>query len=557
MAPETYDYIVVGGGSAGSALGGRLSADPGTRVLVLEAGPAEHKWDPIVAMPAALGFPVGNRRYDWCYATEPEPRLNNRRLRQPRGRILGGSSTINGMMYQRGNPADFDQWAAETGDPGWSYAHLLPYFQRHENSLGSDPQGVRGHAGPQLLDRAAADGPLFQAFFAAARQAGHRVCESVNDHEQAGFAPVDRCVYHGRRYSAASAYLYPNRKRANLTVRTGVQVGRVLLDGTRATGVAYSRKTGTEERALGGEVILCGGAIGTPQMLELSGIGAEAVLKRAGIPVVVDLPAVGENLQDHLAIHLQHRCAKPVSLVAMRKKYRWPGAAIQWLFTGTGFGASNQQEANGFLRSDEKQDRPDITLSFAAMAMNSEEGAVVDDHGYQIHMGVLRSEARGSVHIRSANPAVHPTIRVNYLSGEGDRERWLRGIAAARNLLSQPAFAEYEGGEVLPGPAVTEPDDIMNWVARAAQTGLHHACTARMGQGEGSVVDPRDMRVHGLSGLRVVDASVMPVLTNANTYAPVMAIAERAADLIAGNTPLPAAEVPTAAKRDPMTTPTD
>ena len=287
-----------------------------------------------------------------------------------------------------------------------------------------------------------------------------------------------------------------------------------------------------------GEVVLCGGTMGTPHVLQLSGIGPADVLERVGVPVVLDLPAVGENLEDHLAVHMQHRCTKPVSLLAMRKKYRWPGFAAQWLLTGTGPGASNHQEATGFYRSDETQDRPDIMMSFAALAMRSEEGAQVDGHGYQMHVGVMRSEARGSVHLRSANPAVHPAIRCNYLSGASDRDRWVRGIAIARDLLCQPAFAELDGGEVLPGPRVVEPDEVMAWVSRAAQTGLHPSGTARMGRGENSVVDPRDMRVHGITGLRVADASAMPSLTNGNTYAPTMALAEKAADLILGNTPL-------------------
>ena len=557
MAPASYDYVIVGGGSAGSVLANRLSADPGTRVLVLEAGAPEHRWDPIVTMPAALGFTVGNPRYDWCYATEPEPLMRGRRMRQPRGKIVGGSSTINGMMYQRGHPADFDQWADETGDPGWDYAHLLPYFQRHEHLLAPDPDGIRGHAGPQYLERGDTDGPLYDAFFAAARQAGHRVAVSINDHVQEGVAPIDRAIYHGRRLSAARAYLHPIRKRPNLEVRSGIQVGRVVLDGSRATGVAIRAGNGPEETVVGGEIVLCAGAMGTPQVLELSGIGPKAVLEGVGVPVVADLPAVGENLQDHLAVHMQHRCTQPVSLVAMRQKYRWPLIAAQWLVAGSGPGASNHLEANGFFRSEETQDRPDIMISFAALAMRSEEGAQVEGHGYQMHVGVMRSEARGSVHIHSTNPAVHPAIRVNYLSGASDRDRWLRGVAAARTLLAQPAFQEFDGGEVLPGPGVAEPDAVMEWVSRAAQTGLHPACTARMGHGEDSVVDPGDMRVHGLSGLRVVDASVMPSLTNANTYAPTMALAERAADLILGNTTLPAADVPSRPTRPPVVVPTD
>ena len=538
MAATQYDFVIIGGGSAGSALANRLSADPANRVLVLEAGRSDYPWDVFIHMPAALPFPIGNRFYDWKYESEPEPFMNGRRIYHARGKVLGGSSSINGMIFQRGNPMDYERWGADPGMQTWDYAHCLPYFKRMETCLAADiDDPFRGHAGPLGLERGPATSPLFGAFFEAVQQAGYPLTDDVNGYRQEGFAPFDRNIRNGRRLSAARAYLHPVMARQNLEVQTRACVTRILFQGTRAVGVEYTRGR-QRHRVRAGEVVSCGGAINSPQLLQLSGVGNADELRALGVEVVHDLPGVGEHLQDHLEVYIQYACKQPVSVAPyMKLRYR-PWIGFQWLFFRSGPGATNHFEAGGFVRGDDDVAYPNLMFHFLPIAVRYDGSAPASDHGYQVHIGPMYSDARGSVKIKSTDPSAHPALRFNYLSTEQDRREWVEAVTVARDILNQPAFDPFNAGELSPGPSVASDEEILDWVARDAETALHPSCTARMGIDAMSVTDPLTMRVHGTEGLRVVDASVMPYVTNGNIYAPVMMTAEKAADLILGNTPL-------------------
>jgi choline dehydrogenase len=523
-----YDFAIVGGGSAGCVLANRLSEDPSTRVLVLEAGRADWIWDVFIHMPAALPFPIGSRFYDWKYESEPEPHMGGRRVYHARGKVLGGSSSINGMIFQRGNPLDFDKWAGEPGLESWDYAHCLPYFKRMETcTAGADDW--RGGDGPLWLERGPARGPLFDALFAAVQQAGHSLTDDVNGFKQEGFAPFDRNIRRGRRWSAARAYLHPAMKRPNLDVVTGRLASQVVFEGTRAVGVRVG-----DSVARADEVILCGGAINSPQLLQLSGVGNARELEALGIRVVADLPGVGENLQDHLEVYVQHACTQPVSAQPAMKWRNRPLVGARWLLQRSGPGATNHFEAGGFARSNDEVAYPNLMFHFLPLAVRYDGSKPGAEHGYQFHVGPMYADVRGTVKIVSTDPRRHPELRFNYLSTGNDRREWVEAVRCAREILAQPAFAELDGGELSPGPAVDSDEEILDWVARDAETALHPSCTCAMGP----VVDPDSMRVRGVDGVRVVDASVFPYVTNANIYAPTMMVAEKAADLIRGNTPL-------------------
>jgi choline dehydrogenase len=545
MSRDRYDIVIAGGGSAGCVLANRLSADPSTRVLVLEAGRPDWRFDVFIHMPAALAYPIGSRFYDWRYESEPEPFMNGRRIYHARGRVLGGSSSINGMIFQRGNPLDYERWASAPGMGTWDFAHCLPYFRRMEDCLAAAPDDpYRGHGGPLVLERGPATSPLFQAFFRAVQEAGYALTDDVNGYRQEGFAAFDRNIRRGRRISAARAYLHPVMRRRNLDVRTGTFVTRVLFEGKRAIGVEVAGRGGRTERIEGGEVILCGGSLNTPQLLQLSGVGNASEVSALGIPVVADLSGVGENLQDHLEVYIQHRCTKPVSMQPALARWRRPWIGFQWLFLRRGPGATNHFEGGGFARSNDDVAYPNLMFHFLPLAIRYDGSGGGSEHGYQVHIGPMNSDSRGTVKVVSTDPRVHPAIRFGYLATDQDRREWVEAIRVARRILGQPAFAEFDGGEISPGPTVDTDEQILAWVARDAETALHPSCTARMGTDKGAVVDPTSMRVHGLDGLRVVDASVFPSITNANIYAPVMMVAEKAADLIAGTTPLAPEPVP-------------
>ena len=535
---KQYDYVIVGGGSAGSALANRLSADPKNSVLVLEAGRPDYWFDVFIHMPAALMFPIGSKFYDWMYSSQPEPHMNGRRVSHGRGKILGGSSSINGMIFQRGNPLDYERWATDPGMESWSYAHCLPYFKKMESCLAAEPTDrFRGKSGPLHLERGKVRNPLFGAFFEAVQQAGHALTTDVNGVKQEGFAAFDRNVKRGRRYSAARAYLHPVKRRKNLTIQCRALVTKVVTEGKRATGVEFRLPFGRTKSVAAREVILCGGAFNSPQLLQVSGIGNEEHLRSVGITPVHHLPGVGENLQDHLEVYVQHGCKQPVSLNPLMKFWKRPFIGFAWLFR-KGPGASNHFEAGGFIRSNDTVQYPNLMFHFLPIAVRYDGTAPAGGHGYQVHIGPMYSNSRGSLKVTSGDVRDKPAFTFNYLSTPEDLQEWVEAIAAARKILNQPAFAEFSSGEISPGPQVATDEQVLEWVRKDGETAYHPSCTCRMGVDEMSVVDPTSMRVRGMEGLRVVDASVMPYVTNGNIYAPVMMLAEKAADLILGATPL-------------------
>jgi choline dehydrogenase len=531
-----YDYIIVGAGSAGCVLAARLTEDPQIRVLLVEAGPKDRSWR--IDMPSAVGSLLSSDRFNWNYVSDAEPYLDGRRLTHPRGRVLGGSSSINGMVYIRGHAEDYDGWAA-SGLRSWGYADVLPYFKRAEQHLhGAD--AYHGASGPLAVfapDLTAA--PLATAFVQAATEAGYGLSLDSNGERQEGFGRVDRTTRNGRRCSAARAYLAPALGRDNLQTVTGALVRRVLLRGDRAIGIEYARGNQAVTAYAERDVILAAGAINSPQLLQLSGIGAAAQLSAAGVETRIDLPAVGANLNDHPDIVIQHRCLQPVSIYNANRGIGKILTGLRWFAGLGGLAGSNHFEAGGFLRSRAGVRQPDLQLTFMPLAIKP---GTVDDvgmHSFQVHIDLMRPKSLGRVTLRSADPAAAPSICFNYLADRQDREDLRTAVHLTREILAQPALSAYRGEELNPGRAIRSDEDIDAWVRRSVETCYHPVGTCRMGLEPGNAVVDAQCRVHGVANLRVIDASVMPAIVSGNTNAPTIMIAEKMSDVLRGRLSLP------------------
>ncbi len=538
---ETFDFIIVGAGSAGCVLAARLSEDPRNRVLVLEYGGSDRSI--FIQMPSALNIPMNSDRYNWGYHSEPEPHLDNRRINTPRGKVLGGSSSINGLVYVRGHALDFDHWVDE-GARGWGHRDVLPYFRKAEtHAEGAD--AYRGGDGPLATRTGKLVNPLYRAFVEAARQAGYSESKDLNGYRQEGFGRLDMTVANGKRSSAANAYLRPAMKRPNLTVRTHALAEAIVFEGQRATGVRYRRNGRMEVAIATREVILAGGPFNSPQLLKLSGIGPAAELKAQGIEVRDDLAGVGENLQDHLEFYFQVASRQPITLYSSMGLLARGLIGARWLLRSDGLGATNHFETGGFIRSRADIQYPDIQFHFVPLAMSYDGRKLATEHGYQVHVGPMRSKSRGNVRLRTPNARDKPRIVFNYMSHADDWTEMRACVHLTREILAQPAFDSYRGREIQPGTDATDDAAIDAFVRAKAESAYHPSGTCKMGSADDptAVVDP-ETRVIGMEALRVVDSSIMPSITNGNLNAPTIMLAEKAADHILGRAPLTPSDAP-------------
>ncbi|AZZ96135.1 choline dehydrogenase [Pseudoalteromonas sp. R3] len=533
---KVFDYIIVGAGSAGCVLANRLSANPQHRVLLLETGGSDKSI--FIQMPTALSIPMNTDKYAWQFHTEPEPHLDNRVMHCPRGKVLGGSSSINGMVYVRGHAKDFDEWQ-QHGAQGWDYQACLPYFKRAESwYLGED--SYRGSEGPLGTNNGnEMANPLYRAFIEAGAQAGYAKTDDYNGEQQEGFGPMHMTVKDGRRCSASRAYLDPVKGRDNLTIVTGALAHKVLLDGKRAVGVEYQCKGKTHRATAERRVILSAGPIGSPHLLQLSGIGDQDALKAAGVEVQHHLPGVGKNLQDHLEFYFQYKCKQPITLNGKLDWFSKGLIGARWLLNKTGLGATNHFESCAFIRSKAGVEWPDLQYHFLPAAIRYDGKSAFDGHGFQVHIGHNKPKSRGEVTIKSADPTQAPKIQFNYLAHQEDIEGFRACVRLTREIIEQPAFDAYRDGEIQPGKDVQSDAEIDAFVRQAVESAYHPSCSCKMGEDDMAVVDS-NTQVHGIDGLNVVDSSIFPTIPNGNLNAPTIMVAEKAADIILGQPALKA-----------------
>ncbi|MDN3682996.1 choline dehydrogenase [Vibrio tapetis subsp. quintayensis] len=531
MSIKQPDYIIVGAGSAGCVLANRLSENPNNEVLLLETGGSDKSI--FIQMPTALSIPMNTKKYAWQFETEAEPFLDNRNMHCPRGKVLGGSSSINGMVYVRGHARDFDEWQ-QHGAKGWDYAHCLPYFKKAETwSFGGND--YRGDSGPLGVNNGNnMKNPLYQAFVDAGVDAGYMATRDYNAEQQEGFGPMHMTVKNGVRWSTSNAYLRPAMKRDNLTVVTHALVHKVLLEDKTAVGIRYERKGKMVDVRCNKEVVLSAGSVGSPHILQLSGIGGEKTLADAGIEQIHELPGVGENLQDHLEFYFQFKCLKPISLNGKLDPLNKLWIGTRWILDKSGLGATNHFESCGFIRSKENLEWPDLQYHFLPAAMRYDGKEAFAGHGFQVHIGHNKPKSRGFVKVASSDPHVAPKIQFNYLQNQEDIEGFRACVRLTREIINQPGLDEFRGEEIQPGLSVQSDEEIDKFVRSAVESAYHPSCSCKMGEDEMAVVDS-ETKVHGINGLRVVDSSIFPTIPNGNLNSPTIMVAERAADLILGN----------------------